>query len=100
MKFSNLGILNKALIKIAQFDKNIVVLTTDSRISGKIDQFAKLYPERIVEVGIAEQNLGKRCCWFCFMWKKSFIVSQACFLTGRTLEQIKEMLLIVKILSD
>ncbi|EJF81430.1 1-deoxy-D-xylulose-5-phosphate synthase [Candidatus Bartonella washoeensis] len=49
--------MNKVLIRIAQFDKDIVVLTADSRISGKIDQFAKLYPGRIIEVGIFEQNL-------------------------------------------
>ncbi|MBB5073428.1 transketolase C-terminal domain/subunit [Bartonella callosciuri] len=54
VKFSNLEILNQTLIKVAQ---DIVVLTADSRLSGKIDQFAKLYPERIIEVGIAEQNL-------------------------------------------
>ncbi|WP_256460914.1 hypothetical protein [Bartonella machadoae] len=57
VKLSNLEIVNKTLINIARFDKDIIVLTADSRISGKIDQFAKLYPERMVEVGIAEQNL-------------------------------------------
>ncbi|UTO28665.1 hypothetical protein [Bartonella harrusi] len=37
VKFSNLEIVNKTLINIARFDKDIVVLTADSRISGKID---------------------------------------------------------------
>ncbi|MET3589616.1 transketolase C-terminal domain/subunit [Bartonella silvatica] len=35
VKFSNLEILSQTLIQIAQFDKNLVVLTADSRISGK-----------------------------------------------------------------
>ncbi|WP_244498302.1 hypothetical protein [Bartonella doshiae] len=37
-------------------DKDIVVLTADSRISGKIDHFAKCYPTCIVEVGIADNK--------------------------------------------
>lgn len=89
VKFSNLEILNKTLIKIAQFDKDIVVLTADSRISGKIDQFAKYYPKRIVEVGIAEQNLVGVAAGLASCGKKPFVVSQACFLTTRALEQIK-----------
>lgn len=89
VKFSNLEILNKTLIKIAQFDKDIVVLTADSRLSGKIDQFAKLYPERIIEVGIAEQNLVGVAAGLASCGKKPFVVSQACFLTTRALEQIK-----------
>ncbi|WP_074381034.1 transketolase family protein [Bartonella doshiae] len=89
VKFSNLEIVNKTLIKIAQFDKDIVVLTADSRISGKIDQFAKRYPECIVEVGIAEQNLVGVAAGLASCGKKPFVVSQACFLTTRALEQIK-----------
>ncbi|EJF83108.1 hypothetical protein [Candidatus Bartonella washoeensis] len=54
VKFSNLEIMNKPLINIAQYDKDIIILTADSSISGKIDQFAKPYPEDIIEVGIAE----------------------------------------------
>nr|WP_245257363.1 transketolase C-terminal domain-containing protein [Bartonella vinsonii] len=89
VKFSNLEIVNKTLIKIAQCDKDIVVLTANSRISGKIDQFAKLYPERIVEVGIAEQNLVGIAAGLASCGKKPFVVSQAYFLTTRALEQIK-----------
>ncbi|MBX4335020.1 transketolase family protein [Bartonella raoultii] len=89
VKFLNLDILNKTLIRIAKFDKDIVVLTADSRLSGKIDQFAKLYPERIIEVGIAEQNLVGVAAGLASCGKKPFVVSQACFLTTRALEQIK-----------
>ncbi|EJF87459.1 hypothetical protein ME1_01061 [Bartonella vinsonii subsp. arupensis OK-94-513] len=89
VKFSNLEIMNKTLIKIAQCDKDTVVLTADSLISGKIDQFAKLYPERIIEVGIAEQNLVGIAAGLASCGKKPFVVSQACFLTTRALEQIK-----------
>ncbi|WP_409362148.1 transketolase family protein [Bartonella heixiaziensis] len=89
VKFSNLEIVNKTLIKIAQFDKDIVVLTADLRISEKIDQFAKRYPECIVEVGIAEQNLVGVAAGLASCGKKPFVVSQACFLITRALEQIK-----------
>ncbi|MET3589617.1 transketolase C-terminal domain/subunit [Bartonella silvatica] len=55
----------------------------------KIDHFAKLHPECLIEAGIAEQNLVGVAADFASCGKKPFVVSQACFLTTRALEQIK-----------
>lgn len=89
VKFSNLEVLNKTLIKIAQFYKDIIVLTATSHLSGKIDQSAKLYSERIVKVEIAEQNLLDIAAILASCRKKPFVVSQICSLTIHSLEQIK-----------
>ena len=51
--------------------------------------FGQKYPEQIVEVGIAEQNLVGVATGLASMGKKAFAVSPACFLTARALEQIK-----------
>ena len=50
---------------------------------------AKRYPDQIVEVGIAEQNLVGITAGLAACGKKAFAVSPACFLTTRALEQIK-----------
>jgi transketolase len=51
--------------------------------------FGNRFPEQIVEVGIAEQNLVGMAAGLASAGKKVFAVSPACFLTARALEQIK-----------
>jgi transketolase len=51
--------------------------------------FGNKFPEQIVEVGIAEQNLVGMAAGLASAGKKVFAVSPACFLTARALEQIK-----------
>lgn len=86
---TNLDVFAKTLISLAEHDKNILVSTSDSRGSGKITPFAEKYPNQIVEIGIAEQNLVGVSAGLAAMGKKVFSVSPACFLTARALEQIK-----------
>ena len=69
--------------------RQIVVVTSDSRGSGKLGPFGQALPKQIVEVGIAEQNLVGIAAGLAAAGKKSFAVSPACFLTARALEQIK-----------
>jgi transketolase len=68
---------------------NIVAVTSDSRGSGKLAPFGKAFPRQIVEVGIAEQNLVGITAGLAACGKKAFGVSPGCFLTARSLEQIK-----------
>ena len=75
--------------ELAETDRQIVVVTSDSRGSGKLGPFGKALPKQIVEVGIAEQNLVGITAGLAAAGKKSFGVSPACFLTARSLEQIK-----------
>jgi transketolase len=85
----NQEIFSSALMELAADDRNIVVVTSDSRGSGKLVAFGQKFPEQIVEIGIAEQNLVGVAAGLASAGKKAFAVSPACFLTARALEQIK-----------
>jgi transketolase len=89
LKKSNLEIFSETLQSLAENDRDITVVTSDSRGSGKLVPYGQRFPEQIVEVGIAEQNLVGVAAGLASMGKKTFAVSPACFLTARSLEQIK-----------
>jgi transketolase len=86
---ANLEVFSEVLQELAKADRGIVVVTSDSRGSGKLAPFGKQYPKQHVEVGIAEQNLVGVAAGLASTGKKVFAVSPACFLTARALEQIK-----------
>lgn len=86
---ANLEVFSETLQHLAETDKNLLVVTSDSRGSGKLVPFGQKFPQQIVEVGIAEQNLVGIAAGLASMGKKVFAVSPACFLTARALEQIK-----------
>ena len=86
---ANLEVFANTLLELAKKDKDIVVVTSDSRGSGKLVQFGKELPKQIIEVGIAEQNLVGICAGLSAAGKKVFGVSPSSFLTARSLEQIK-----------
>ena len=85
----NLEIFAKTVEELAQSDPAIVVATSDSRGSGRLTRFAEGAPDRIVEVGIAEQNLVGVASGLAAGGKTVFAVSPASFLVTRSLEQIK-----------
>ena len=85
----NLEIFADTLLQEAQKDKDIIVVTSDSRGSGKLVPYGKALPDQIIEVGIAEQNLVGVSAGLAATGKKVFAVSPASFLTARSLEQIK-----------
>lgn len=85
----NQDVFSETLQRLAEADKNIIAVTSDSRGSGKLAPFGKKFPGQIVEVGIAEQNLVGVAAGLASCSKKVFAVSPACFLTARSLEQIK-----------
>ncbi|HEY3761645.1 MAG TPA: transketolase C-terminal domain-containing protein [Verrucomicrobiae bacterium] len=86
---ANLDEFAATLEELAKADPHIIAVTSDSRGSGKLAPFAKSLPKQLVEVGIAEQNLVGITAGLAACGKKSFGVSPACFLTARSLEQIK-----------
>ena len=86
---ANLEIFAETLLAHGQTDRDLVVVTSDSRGSGKLGPFGKALPQQHVEVGIAEQNLVGIAAGLASAGKKVFAVSPACFLTARSLEQIK-----------
>ena len=86
---ANLEVFGTTLLDLAHQDSNLLVVTSDSRGSGKLSPFGKAVPGQIVEVGIAEQNLVGVAAGLAAAGKTVFAVSPACFLTARSLEQIK-----------
>jgi transketolase len=85
----NQDVFSATLLELAQADKDIVAVTSDSRGSGKLVVFGQTLPKQIIEIGIAEQNLVGVAAGLASAGKKAFAVSPACFLTARALEQIK-----------
>ena len=86
---ANLEEFAATLEELAKANPNIVAVTSDSRGSGKLGPFGLALPKQLVEVGIAEQNLVGITAGLAACGKKSFGVSPGCFLTARSLEQIK-----------
>jgi len=89
MGHANLEEFAATLEDLAKANPNIIAVTSDSRGSGKLAPFGKALPKQIVEVGIAEQNLVGITAGLAACGKKAFGVSPSCFLTARSLEQIK-----------
>lgn len=85
----NLEAFADTLLELARADRNIIAVTSDSRGSGKLTPFGQSLPKQIVEMGIAEQNLVGVAAGLASAGKNVFAVSPACFLTARSLEQIK-----------
>ncbi|MDQ5913502.1 MAG: transketolase [Patescibacteria group bacterium] len=79
----------KGLAKAAQEDSNIVALCADLTESTQISLFKKEFPERFIEVGVAEQNLVSVASGMAKMNKIPFISSYAAFCPGRSWEQIR-----------
>lgn len=85
----NRQVICETLLKLAETDPDIMVLTSDSRGSAAMAPFAKAYPNQFVEVGIAEQNIVGISAGLAHSGKKPFVTSPACFLSMRSIEQIK-----------
>jgi transketolase len=86
---TNLDIFAQTLMELAIVDRDLLVVTSDSRGSGRVTPFIEKFPEQSVEMGIAEQNMVGAAAGLASAGKKVFVVSPACFLTARALEQIK-----------
>ena len=77
------------VVEAGKKDENVVVLTADLAESVRADKFAKEFPERFFEVGIAEQNLVSVASGLAAMGKIPFATSYAMFSPGRNWEQIR-----------
>ncbi len=77
------------LVIAGESDKNVVVLSADLTESTRSHLFAKKFPERFVEIGVAEQNMATVAAGFGLSGKIPFISSYAAFSPGRSWEQIR-----------
>ncbi|MBI3984522.1 MAG: transketolase family protein [Candidatus Levybacteria bacterium] len=78
-----------ALISLGEKNKDVVVLTADLSESTRAEGFAKKFPERFFEVGVAEQNMAAIAAGLAISGKIPFICSYAVFSPGKNLETIR-----------
>ncbi len=79
----------EGLIIAGEKDPNVVVLCADLTESTRSEAFAKKFPERFFELGVAEQNLATVAAGLGISGKIPFISSYATFSPGRNWEQIR-----------
>lgn len=79
----------QGLLLAGEQDKNVVALCADLTESTQMHFFAEKFPERFVQVGVAEQNLVTVASGMAAMGKIPFCSSYAMFSPGRNWEQIR-----------
>ena len=79
----------KALLELGEKDSRVVVLCADLAESTRVLPFKEKYPERYIEIGVAEQNLATIAAGLANYGKIPFITSYATFSPGRNNEQIR-----------
>lgn len=79
----------EGLIVAGEADNNVVVLCADLTESTRSEGFAKKFPDRFFEIGVAEQNLATVAAGLGVSGKIPFISSYATFSPGRNWEQIR-----------
>lgn len=79
----------ETLIELAENDERVVAVCNDSIGSSNLGQFAKKFPDRMVNVGIAEQNMVGVGAGLANAGLIPFVCGASPFITGRALEQVK-----------
>lgn len=79
----------RGLKKAGELDVNVVAACADLTDSTKMGDFAAAFPERYVEIGVAEQNLVTVGAGLAAVGKIPFVSSYAAFMPGRCWEQIR-----------
>ena len=79
----------EGLLKAAEQDKRVVGLCADLTDSTQMALFKAKFPDRFVEIGVAEQNLATVASGMAAMGKIPFMSSYAVFSPGRNWEQIR-----------
>ncbi|MFA6076535.1 MAG: transketolase C-terminal domain-containing protein [Candidatus Paceibacterota bacterium] len=79
----------EGLLKAGEGNENVVALCADLTESTQMNSFKEKFPERFVEIGVAEQNLVTVASGMAAMGKIPFCSSYAMFSPGRNWEQIR-----------
>lgn len=79
----------EALLELAETDDRVVAVVNDSVGSSKLGPFQQRFPARVINVGIAEQDMVGIGAGLANGGKVPFVSAAACFLTARAMEQIK-----------
>src|SRR3989344_3763273 len=79
----------EGLLAAGEIDERVVGLCADLTESTQMHLFKNRFPNRFVEIGVAEQNLATVASGMAAMGKIPFITSYATFSPGRNWEQIR-----------
>src|SRR3990167_8242942 len=79
----------EGFLEVGEKNSNVVGLSADLMESTQMHLFQKKFPERFIEVGIAEQNLASVASGLSAMGKVPFMSSFSVFSPGRNWEQIR-----------
>ena len=79
----------KGVVEAGKADPRVVVLTADLAESTQAHHFQRAFPERFVQVGVAEQNMVTVAAGMANYGKIAFATSYAAFNPGRNWEQIR-----------
>ena len=79
----------RGLKKAGELDENVVAACADLTDSTQISLFKEAFPNRFIEIGVAEQNLVTVGAGLTTMGKIPFVSSYAAFSPGRNWEQIR-----------
>jgi transketolase len=77
------------LVDAGEKNKNIVVLVGDLRESTNVSYFAEKFPERFIDVGIAEQNMANVAAGLSLVGKIPFFTTYGAFATTRCLDMLR-----------
>ena len=87
----------ETLVELGEKNKDIVLLEADLGNSTMSSLFGKSYPERYIQLGIAEQNMASVAAGLSLTGKVPFINSFAVFATGRAYDQIRSSIAIANL---
>src|SRR3990167_7022132 len=79
----------EGLVEAGKKDPNVMVLCCDLTESTRSEAFQKIFPERFVEIGVAEQNMAGVAAGLALEGKIPFCSSYAVFNPGRNWDQIR-----------
>jgi len=79
----------KALVQLGEKNPNVVVLGADLSESTRTHWFRDKFPERFIEVGIAEQNMMSIAAGLALEGKIPFVSTYAVFCPGRNWDQLR-----------
>lgn len=79
----------EGLVELGDKNPNVVALTGDLSESTRVQAFQKKYPERFIEIGVAEQNMMGIAAGLALSGKIPFVSSYATFSPGRNWDQLR-----------
>ncbi len=83
--------MGEGLVEAGRLNANVVALSADVTGSVKMDGFAKAYPDRFIQCGIAEANMVGIAAGLSLCGKVPFLGGFAEFVTGRVYDQIRQV---------